>query len=121
MTKKIFKLWNEVRTLRREVKNLHKSLSNAEHINKCLLSSLHEKTRVTITDEDKKNKIKKLKENFTKLLDYTMQYVEICDVCPESSTCINSEGTCPMAGYKGSLKPLLLKQLGIIEFEPFKE
>lgn len=47
MTKKIFKLWNEVRTLRREVKNLHKTLDNAEHINKCLLSSLHEKTRVT--------------------------------------------------------------------------
>lgn len=31
MTKKIFKLWNEVRTLRREVKNLHKSLSNLEY------------------------------------------------------------------------------------------
>lgn len=75
------------------------------------------KGKVTITDEDKKNKIKKLKENFTKLLDYTMQYVDICDVCPVSSTCINSEGTCPMAGYKGSLKPLLLKQLGIIEKE----
>ena len=47
MTKKIFKLWNEVRTLRREVKDLHKSLDNAERINKCVLSSLHEKTRVT--------------------------------------------------------------------------
>ena len=39
MTKKIFKLWCEARTLRREVKDLHKSLSNAERINKCLLSS----------------------------------------------------------------------------------
>lgn len=29
MTKKIFKLWNEVRTLRREVKDLHKSLDKA--------------------------------------------------------------------------------------------
>ena len=47
MTKKIFKLWNKVRTLRREVKTLHESLSKAERINKCLLSSLHEKTRVT--------------------------------------------------------------------------
>lgn len=47
MTKKIFKLWNEVRTLRRKVKDLHKTLDNAERINKCLLSSLHEKTRIT--------------------------------------------------------------------------
>ena len=47
MIKKIFKLWNEVRTLRREAKNLHKTLDNAERINKCVLSSLHEKTRVT--------------------------------------------------------------------------
>lgn len=47
MTKKIFKLWNEVRTLRREVKDLHKSLDKAKSINSCVLSSLHEKTRVT--------------------------------------------------------------------------
>ena len=47
MTKKIFKLWCEVRTLRREAKNLHKTLDNAERINKCLLTSLHEKTRIT--------------------------------------------------------------------------
>lgn len=46
MIKKIFKLWNDVRTLRREVRSLHKTLDNAERINKCLLSSLHEKTRI---------------------------------------------------------------------------
>lgn len=47
MTKKIFKLWNEVRTLRREVKDLHKSLDKEKCIKHCVLSSLHEKTRVT--------------------------------------------------------------------------
>lgn len=46
MLKKIFKLWCEVRKLRREVKSLNESLDKTEHINKHLLNSLGEKTRI---------------------------------------------------------------------------
>ena len=44
------------------------------------------------------NKITKLEQQIEKLIDFVLSKTECCDVCPETDTCINSEGTCPYAG-----------------------
>lgn len=38
-----------------------------------------------------------LKEQLEKLLDFAAERTEMCDVCPLTETCRNSEGTCPYA------------------------
>lgn len=38
-----------------------------------------------------------LKAQFEKLLDFAAERTEMCDVCPQTDNCINSEGTCPYA------------------------
>ena len=42
--------------------------------------------------------IKSLEQQIEKLIDFVLSKTECCDVCPETDTCINSEGTCPYAG-----------------------
>lgn len=45
------------------------------------------------------NKAKEeMQEQIEKLIDFTTERTECCDVCPITDTCINSEGTCPYAG-----------------------
>jgi len=48
-----------------------------------------------ITQLKKKNA--GLKEQLKKLLDFAAERTEMCDVCPLTETCRNSEGTCPYA------------------------
>lgn len=39
-----------------------------------------------------------LKAQIEKLLDFVVDRTVCCDVCPNSDTCRNDEGTCPCAG-----------------------
>jgi len=48
-----------------------------------------------------------LKAQFEKLLDFVAEnYVEECDVCEETYTCINSEGVCPFAWSNRNIKEI---------------
>jgi hypothetical protein len=50
------------------------------------------------TQHTLQEKIKELKSQIEKLIDFVLSKTECCDVCPITDTCINSEGTCPYAG-----------------------
>lgn len=43
------------------------------------------------------NDLNNVKAQFEKLLDFAAERTEMCDVCPQTDNCINSEGTCPYA------------------------
>ena len=43
-------------------------------------------------------RIAELKSQIEKLLDFVIERTVCCDVCPNSDTCRNDEGTCPHAG-----------------------
>ena len=45
---------------------------------------------------EKKNA--ELEREIKKLIDFVLSKIDCCDVCPETDTCTNSEGTCPYAG-----------------------
>lgn len=47
---------------------------------------------------EKEKRIAELEAQIEKLIDFTMERTECCDVCPITDTCINSEGTCSYAG-----------------------
>ena len=47
--------------------------------------------------EDMAKENVELKAQFEKLLDFAAERTEMCDVCPQTDNCINSEGTCPYA------------------------
>ena len=47
--------------------------------------------------EDTAKENVELKAQFEKLLDFAAERTEMCDVCPQTDNCINSEGTCPYA------------------------
>lgn len=49
-------------------------------------------------DEQLRQTIKELKAQIEKLLDFVVERTVCCDVCPNSDTCRNDEGTCPHAG-----------------------
>lgn len=53
----------------------------------------------------------KLKAQFEKLLEFCLNYVDECDVCELTDTCINSEGVCPFAGSNRNIKKLIIRHI----------
>lgn len=53
-----------------------------------------------------------LKARFEKLLDFVAKnYIDECDVCELTDTCINSEGVCPFAKSNRNIKELIIKHI----------
>lgn len=59
----------------------------------------------------KKKEDVRLKQQIEKLLDFCLNYVDECDVCELTDTCINSEGVCPFAKSNRDIKKLILKHI----------
>ena len=60
--------------------------------------SLREHLIVEETTKELEQENEQLKAQIEKLLDFVVERTVCCDVCPNSDTCRNDEGTCPHAG-----------------------
>lgn len=59
-----------------------------------------------------KQENEQLKAQFDKLLDFVAEnYIDECDVCELTDTCINSEGVCPFAWSNRNIKDLIIKHI----------